>query len=154
MRRRDLLAAATATAAGGLGGCFDFGSMYSSGMLSAADLATCPEGEREGTPSPGGDTDHPVQVVVRNDSDDDRRVTVTIDRVGRTYFDDTIAVPSGSSRPLFDGESGPQTTGEYRLSVNIEDGSRLSVDWRVCKHTDDLVVIVSSGGGLGFERPD
>jgi hypothetical protein len=154
MRRRDLLSAATAAAAGGLGGCFDFGSMYSSGMLAAADLATCPEAEREGTPVPGGDTDHPVQVVVRNDSDAERRVTVTIDRVGRTYFDDTIAVPSGSSRPLFDGASGPQTTGEYRLSVNIEDGSRLSVDWRVCKYTDDLVVIVSSGGGLGFERPD
>lgn len=154
MRRRGLLVAATTAAAGGLGGCFDFGSMYSFGLLSAADLGICPDREREGTPTPGGDTDDPVQVAVRNDSDEKRQVTVTVERVGRTYFDDTIAVPSGSSRSLFDEGSGPRTTGEYRVSVLIEDGSRLSADWRVCKHTEGLVVIVSSGGGLGFERPE
>lgn len=99
--------------AAGLSGCFDFGSMYSSGMLSATDLGTCPDRERDEPPSPGDETDGPVQVSVRNDSDAERRVTVT-----------------------------------------IEDGSRLAADWRVCKHTDDLVVIVSSGGGLGFERPE
>jgi len=64
MRRRDLLAAVPPAAAG-LGGCFDLGGMYSSGMLSAADLGICPDREREGTSKPGRETDRPVQVFVR-----------------------------------------------------------------------------------------
>jgi len=153
MRRRDLLAAVPPAAAG-LGGCFDLGGMYSSGMLSAADLGTCPDREREGTSKPGRETDRPVQVFVRNDSETRQRIEVTVEGLKGTYFDETVEIAAGKRVPVFDGESKPNLTGEYRLSFVIEDGGRFSADWQVCKHTDDLVVIVTSGGGFGFERPE
>jgi hypothetical protein len=153
MRRRDLLAAMPPAAAG-LAGCFDFGSMYSSGMLSAADLGTCPDREREGTSQPGQKTDAPVQIFVRNDSDTRHRIDVTVEGLKGTYVDETVEIAGGKRVPLFDPASKPKLTGEYRLSFVIEDGGRFSADWQVCQHTDDLVVIVTSGGGFGFERPE
>lgn len=141
-------------AAGGLSGCLDFDSMYSSGMVSAADLGTCPERERVGTPRPGQRLDGPVQLFLRNDTNERQRVTVTVERAGRTYVDQQFAVPSGARHSIFKSNDGPPITGKYRITIDIGNGSRLGVDWQVCKHTEELVAIVSSGGGLGFERPE
>ena len=153
MRRRDLLVAVPSIAAG-VSGCFDLGGMYSTGMLSVADLGTCPERERDGTSKPGRETDTPVQIFVRNDTDATQRIEVTVEGLKGTYFDGTVEVAAGNRHPLFDTAPKPKLTGEYRLSFVIEDGGRFSADWQVCRHTDDLVVIVTSGGGFGFQRPE
>jgi hypothetical protein len=151
MRRRDLLAA-VALATANLGGCYDFDGMYSTGMLSAADLGTCPEGERDGGYRPGRETDGPVRAFVRNDSEAPQRIAVELTRAGNTHVDDDFEVESGDRRALFDEAAAPTLTGEYRLSIVVEDGSRLTEDWRVCHRSEALTIVVSAGGGLGFER--
>ena len=152
MRRRDLLAALPPVAAS-LGGCYDFDGMYSSGMLSAADLGTCPDGDHDEPYQPGRETADPVQVFVRNDSEEPRAIAVELTRAGHTHVDEEFEVGSGDRRALFDATSGPTLTGDYRLSIVVEDGSRLAEDWRVCERTQELTIVVSAGGGLGFERP-
>ncbi len=86
-------------------------------------------------------------VTVVNDADEDRYVTVAVDRDGETVLVESRTVRSGTALTL-DGRVPP---GTYRVVVETASGVRDRFDWRVTPSLATLRVRVAAG--VRFSRP-
>lgn len=86
-------------------------------------------------------------MTVVNDGNEDRYVTVAVERAGETVFVDSRTVRGGTSRQ-FDGVV--SEAGGYRVVVDTAGGARGRFDWQVTEAFGDLQVDV--GETVTFSR--
>ncbi len=150
MRRRALLGALSAGAAAGLAGCNEIGD--ESVTLDATELENCLSRELDdSTYGPDQETNQGVSVGVENDGDREWSVRVQVAGNGETIVDETVTVGEGEFTGVI--RESIRTTGEYTLAVAVDGGESVETTWRVCVDSFILVVVVESGGEIGFSKP-
>lgn len=158
MRRRALLTRGGAILVAAVGGCLR-GTDPSGGRDETEDpssetpprTTTRPSG---GTTTPSEtstqvtpDPDDPIQIVVSNDGERSRTVTLTVTSAGGTVREATVEVDPDTVRTV---DTGITTTGDYELHVVTADGVEESVPFDIedydIRMGSNLMVSVADDG--------
>ncbi|WP_135302241.1 hypothetical protein [Haloarcula amylovorans] len=123
MRRRQVLSAVALSAAS-LAGCNSLGTPEQTPAdVTPADVPSATESPTEtATPPVTPDPGDPILVVVRNRSDESRRVSLTLSHGdGSTLLNEAVTLDAGARTEF---ETGIETQGQYDLAVTIDGTER------------------------------
>lgn len=94
------------------------------------------------TPTPAGPPVGPQRVTVRNTTSRPEFVTVVVEADGRTFFVESLDLPSGTQLTFGDVVA---RGGTYAVLVETDGGTRTRYRWRVEEGLDGLVVTLADG---------